>query len=99
MIVDRRTFIVRTALGATAAGLANLLPLSPTAQAHATPLPVTLPVGETDRNCMVFKINGWDCDDLAMDASNRASANSLTNDPAGDKVLIRISQSWRTTWR
>jgi len=104
MIVDRRTFILRTALGTTAAAIAALLPLSPTAPAHASllpsPLPTTLRAGGTDRNCLVFKIDGWDsCDDLAMDGSNTAPADSMINDPAGDRVLIRINQSWRTTWR
>jgi len=104
MIVDRRTFIVSTALSVTAAGLANLLPPSPTAQAHAslvpTPLPTTLPTGGTDRNCVVFKIDGWNCcDDSAIYGSNRASPDSATNDATGDTVLIRINQSWRTTWR
>ncbi len=103
MNVDRRTFILRTALGTIAAAIAGLLPLSPTAQAYASrlpsPLPTTLPAGGTDQNCLVFKIDGWDSCDDAMDGSNTAPADSMINDPAADRVLIRINQSWRTTWR
>jgi len=103
MIVDRRTFIVSTALGATAAGLANLLPLSPTLRASLPPatLLATLPGRETDRNGVVFKIAGWDCcDAVAMDGSNTATPESVANDPTtDDKVFIRIGLSWRATWR
>ena len=104
MMIDRRTFIVRTAHGAAAAALANLLPLSSTAQAHApllpSPVPAALAAGGTDRNCVVFKIEGWDrCDDTAIDGSKMASADLVINDPIQDQVLIRINQSWRTTWR
>jgi hypothetical protein len=104
MMLDRRTFIVRTALGATAAALANVLPVSSTAQADVSlqpsSVPAALAAGGTDRSCIVFKIAGWDCcDDIAIDGSKIASADLVTNDPTEDKVLIRINQSWRTTWR
>jgi hypothetical protein len=104
MTIDRRTFILRTALFGTAAAVANSLSMSSTVQALASPLPgpltTELIAGGMDRNCVVFKIDGWDrCDEKAIDDSTAALSDSVTNDPADDKVLIRINQSWRTTWR
>ena len=104
MTIDRRTFILRTALFGTAAAVANFLSMSSTVQALASPLPgpltTELIAGGMDRNCVVFKIDGWDrCDEKAIDDSTAALSDSVTNDPADDKVLIRINQSWRTTWR
>ena len=56
-------------------------------------------VGGVDRNCVVFKIDGWDrCDDIAIDGFEAALTDSVTNGPTVDKVLLRINQSWRTTW-
>jgi len=104
MMLDRRTFIVRTALGATAAALVSFLPPSSTGQAHPSPLPnpspAELAASGTNKNCVTFKIDGWDCpDDIAIDGSKIASADVVNHAPTGDKVLIRINHSWRTTWR
>ena len=102
MVIDRRTFI-GTALGAAAA--ASFLSPSSTGQAHASPLPnpssAELAAGATNKNCVIFKIDGWDrCDDIAIDdGSGIASADLVTHDDTGDHVLIKINQSWRTTWR
>ena len=63
------------------------------------PLTTELIAGGMDRNCVVFKIDGWDrCDEKAIDGSKAALSDSVTNDPTDDRVLIRINQSWRTTW-
>jgi hypothetical protein len=103
MKIDRRTFIA-TALGATAATVANFTSRSSTVQAR-TSLPPCLLKRELvasgmDRNCVVFKIDGWDCcDDIAIDGSKIASADLMTHDPTADHVLIKINQAWRTTWR
>ena len=103
-MIDRRTFIRSTALFGTATALANLLPLSSTGQAHASPLPNPLPAelaaGATNENCVTFKIDGWNrWDDIAIAGSEIASADLVTDDPAGDYVWMKINQSWRTTWR
>ena len=102
-MLDRRTFL-GTALGATvAAAVANFLSRSSTLQAHASlpdPLRTELVAGGMDRNCVVFKIDGWDrCDDIAIDGPKIASADLVTDDPARDLVLIKMNQSWRTVWR
>lgn len=103
MMIDRRTFIVRTAIGAAAAAVASFLSLSSTPQAHASladPSRTELVAGGMDRNSVVFKIDGWDRrDETAIDGSKIASADSAINCPTGDHVLIKINQSWRTTWR
>ena len=67
MMIGRRTFILGTALVATTPALTNLLSLSSTARSHASPLPgklqPQLPAGESDMNCLVWKIDGWErCD-------------------------------------
>ncbi len=103
-MIGRRTFIQGTSFVVTAPALASLLSLPSTVQSHASslpgPLPPQLAAGGTDMNCVVFKIDGWDrCDDVSIDSSTIASAGSMTNDPPGDQVLIRINQSWRTAWR
>jgi hypothetical protein len=104
MMIGRRTFILGTSSVVTAPALASLLSLPSTVQSHASPPPGPLPPqlarGGTDMNCVVFKIDGWDrCDDVAICSSTIALADPMTNDPPGDQVLIRISQSWRTAWR
>jgi hypothetical protein len=104
MTIDRRTFILRTALFGTATAVATFLPLASTVQALASPLedPVAteLIAGGMDRNCVVLKVDGWDrCDEKAIDGSRAALSDSVTNDPNDGRALIRINQSWRTTWR
>jgi hypothetical protein len=90
MMIGRRTFIVGTALVATTPAIVNLLSLSSPAQSRALPLPGPLPpqlaVGGTDMNRVVCKIDGWDrCDGVVIDTSTIASADPVTNDPAGDQ--------------
>ena len=101
MIVDRRTFLVRAALVVAGVALANLSPTLSTVQAHASLLPNPRRASmATDRNSVVFRIDGWDCcDDIAIDGSKIASADFASNDPPGDPVWIRMNQSWRATWR
>jgi hypothetical protein len=104
MMLDRRTFL-GTTLGATAAAaVANFLSRLSTVQAHASPLdPLRTAdqiAGGKGRNCVAFKIDGWDrCDDIAIDGPKIASADLVTDDPARDLVLIKMNQSWRTVWR
>lgn len=102
MTINRRTFILRIASGAAAAALANILPLSSTSQEPTSlPDPLTEVVATgSNGNCVVFKIDGWDrCDDIAIGCSKIALADLVTQDQTGDHVLIKINQSWRTTWR
>lgn len=103
MMIDRRTFIQGTALVATAPVLAELLSLSSSVQPHASPLPGSLSpqlAARTDKNCVVFRIHGWDsCDDVPASGATIASTDPVTNQPAGDQMWISINQSWRTAWR
>lgn len=92
MIPGRRTFILGTALVATAPVLAKALSLLSTVRSHTSLLPESLspqsPASETDVSCLAFKIDGWDrCGDIA------------TDDAAGDQVWISINRSWRAAWR
>jgi hypothetical protein len=104
MTVSRRTFILGTAVVATAPALAELLTLSSTAQSHASLLPGLLPpqraADGADTKCALFKICGWDrYDDLAIDGATMASADAVTHDPAGEQEWISINRSWRSAWR
>jgi hypothetical protein len=99
MMMDRRTFILRTTLVATARAVANLLLLPSAAQSRAAlqrPSPPQPAADGSDVNCVAFKIHGWDeCDTIAK----ISSLSRGTNEPSADQVWIRINQSWRTAWR
>jgi hypothetical protein len=85
MVIDRRSFIQRTALLAAIPAIAALYPLSSMAEAPLPPGLSPQAADTTDANFVVFKIDGWDhCD------------GKVSN---GNEVLIRINQSWRATWR
>jgi hypothetical protein len=85
--IDRRTFIQGAAFFATAPVIAAMLPLSSTAPSQVSQLggPAREMVEDATDNSTIFKIDGWD----------RYNAEG----PAGDEVLIKINQSWRTGWR
>jgi hypothetical protein len=104
MIIDRRTFILSTALATAAQALAMLPSLLSAVRSHASLLPDSFPpqspASETDMSCLVFKIDGWDrCGGIAIDGATTAPADLAINDPAGDQMWISINQSWRTAWR
>jgi len=101
MVMDRRIFVL-TSLGAgMAAAVANFLSQSSTPQARRSPLPNPLPTqlipGGTDMNSVVFKLDGWDCCDIEISGSTMAAAHLLMREPTENYVLIKMSQSWRTT--
>ena len=102
MMLDRRTFLGTALVATGAAAIANFLSLSSTVEAYAL---LTSPsrneeIAETAKDCLAFKIDGWDhFDDFAMDRAKRAPVDLATSDPAGDHMLIKMNQSWRTTWR
>jgi hypothetical protein len=104
MTIGRRTFVLGTAIVATAPALAKPLSLLSAARPPASLLPDTCPplspASGTDGRCLVFKIDGWDhCGNIAIDGTTTAPAAPVTNDPTGDQVWISINQSWRTAWR
>lgn len=88
MMMDRRTFILRTTLVGTAPAFANLLLLPPAAQSRAALQRGALPPQPgrdgTNSNQTVFVIDGWDCCDKTV---------------SDNQVSIKINQSWRTAWR
>jgi hypothetical protein len=104
MTIGRRTFLVDTGVAATAPVLATLLSLSPTSLSQVSsrpnPLPSELPANGTDTSCIVFQIDGWQCrDNVSIDRSTTAPTDFSNNGLVGERILIRINQSWRTTWR
>ena len=99
MRLGRRTFLVDTALAATA-----LLSWSPTALSKASPRPNPLSshlsANRTGMNCIVFKIDGWHCrDNISLDGSTTTPTDFCSNDLVAERVLISINQSWRAAWR
>jgi hypothetical protein len=104
MPISRRIFLVDTGLAATAPVLASLLSWSPTEPSRASPqlnpLSSHLPADGTDKNCIVFKIDGWHCrDNTSIDGSTTGSTDFSSKDLASDRVLISINRSWRAAWR
>jgi len=104
MMISRRTFILSTALFATAPGLAKLLSMSSAVQSNVSLLPDRLPsqlaAGGADVNCLLFKIDGWDrCDGIAIDVATTMSVDPITHVRADEQLWININQSWRTAWR
>ena len=85
MRIDRRVFIQGAALVATAPALPALLPISSTAQVSPVASRSSLAWDSSEATSIVFKIDGWDCND---------SKGSTENE-----LLVRINQSWRTAWR
>ena len=102
MTIDRRTFVCMSLGAAVATAAASFLSLSSILQTSGLPLPNPLSTelipSETDRNCVVFKIDGWDCSDDG-DSSKLVSADLLTAESTENDVLIKLNQSWRiTSW-
>ena len=87
-MMNRRVFIQSATLVAVTPTLVALFPLSheprPSVSAFMPSVPPVTGNGVSE-NTVVFKIDGWDCAEL--------------NGPTKNQVSIRISQSWRTTWR
>jgi hypothetical protein len=104
MTIGRRTFLVDTALAATAPVLATFLSWSLTAPSQASPRPnpppSQPPANRTDMNCIVFKIDGWHCrDNISIDGSTTVLTDFSSNDLVDGRVLISINRSWRAAWR
>jgi len=101
MTIGRRLFLVDAGLAAAAPVLAILPSWSPTALSpRPTPLPSQSPANVTDRNCIVFKIDGWHCrDKISIDGSTTALTDFSSKDLVGERVLISINRSWRAAWR
>jgi hypothetical protein len=97
MMLDRRSFLSTTLGAAAAAAVAIFLSLSSTVEAQ-TPLPAPLstqPITSgIDKNCVAFKIDGWNRCDAVEIGGSMASPH-----PTEDHVVIKLNQSWRSTWR
>jgi hypothetical protein len=97
MVIDRRTFLQVS--GFAAAGPA-LFSLSLLARAEPSQAPQLSPRSNPPQpavNTNLFKIDGWDSSsDIPVDSSLAADGiGDSTNDP----VLIKVTRSWRASWR
>ena len=89
MTIDRRTFLLRTGLVATAPMISGLVSLPAMGQRLKAPPLDTVPPGSEAvpspaNDGIAFGIDGWRIGDDAQDA---------------DMVLFSINQSWRSAWR
>jgi hypothetical protein len=92
MIINRRIFVQSAALVGAAPVLANLLLLPSGTQSREFQKTALMPAQHTrvnsDANSSLFKIDGWDRNDIGVDRSQLDS-----------HTVIRLTQSWRTAWR
>ena len=89
MTIDRRTFLLRTGLVATAPMISGLVSLPAMGQRLEAPPLDEVPTGNgtvpsSGNDGVAFGIDGWRIGDDAQDA---------------DMVLFSINQSWRSSWR
>jgi hypothetical protein len=104
MKIDRRRFIQDTAAAGSIPALTYfMLPFSGAlarASLLSDPLAEQLPGGGIGGNDLMFKIYGWQRDDLAaFDRPENTSAGAGSDASPDQPVWISVSQSWRATWR
>jgi hypothetical protein len=101
MMIERRTFLLKSLVGGVTAAIASFVPLSSILQARRSPLPNPLPTesisGETDMSSVMFKIDGWDYCDNEINGSKMIAPDLPMSEPTRNHVAIKINQSWRTT--
>jgi|SRR5271168_584838 len=101
MMINRRIFVQCAALASATPVLANLLSL--TSEAQSREFPESGPIlGQhttvySDTNSALFKIDGWDWNDIRGDRTQSVVHVSGTSNDS--QAVIRLTQSWRTAWR
>jgi hypothetical protein len=104
MIINRRTFVQNSVLVGAAPALANLVSLSFANQKdslpHSEPIPIQHPEVDTPMNSSLFKIAGWDCcSNIGFGLSQSQSEHRFSNITNDSQAVIRLTQSWRASWR
>lgn len=86
-MIDRRVFLQRTFLVATAPVVVAFLPIAGALPASSRPDSLSTPGRRhiTNEGLVLFKIYGWD--ELETEGAN------------GNELFIRMNQSWCTAWR
>jgi hypothetical protein len=103
MMINRRIFVQGAALVGTTPVLANLLLLASETQSRE--FPKSEPISElrtavhSATNCALFKIDGWNCNDIGVDRTQLESVDRVSDTSNDSQTVIRLTQSWRTAWR
>jgi hypothetical protein len=99
-MINRRVFVQSAALVGATPVLANLLLLrsgsEPRKILNTEPIPSQPATTDSDTNSALFKISGWDWNDIGVDRTQLESVDHTSND---SQTVIRLTQSWRTAWR
>jgi hypothetical protein len=103
-MINRRIFLQNSVLVVAAPALANLMPLSFANQSdalpHSEPIPIQHTEVDTPMNSALLKIDGWDyCNDITFGRSQSESVDRFSNNPIDSQAVIRLTQSWRASWR
>ena len=102
MMINRRIFVQGAALAGAAPVLANLLLLTSGSESRES---LTEPIlGQntairSTQNSALFKIDGWDCGDIAVDRTHLEPVDQGSRTSNDSRTVIRLTQSWRTAWR
>lgn len=104
MMINRRIFVQNSVLVVAAPALGSLVPLSFANQTDALPHSELIPIQHTEvdtpMNSALFKIDGWDgCDDIGLGRSQSESVDRFSNITNDSQAVIRLTQSWRASWR
>ena len=97
MVIDRRTFLRVSGFAAAGPALVSLGLLARAEPSQAAQLSSTSDAPQPAVSTNLFKIDGWDCcGDITTD---RSLAVAAIDDSTRDPVLIKVTRSWRTSWR
>jgi hypothetical protein len=103
MMINRRIFVQSAALVGAAPVLANLLLLPSGTQPRdllkTEPTPGQHTAVHSATNSALFKIDGWDCNDIGVDRTQLESVDRASDTSNDSQTAIRLTQSWRTAWR
>jgi hypothetical protein len=102
-MINRRVFVQSAALVGAAPVLANLLLLrsrsEPRKILNTEPIPAQHTTVYSDTNGALFKIDGWDWNDIGVDRTRLESVDHASDTSNDSQTVIRLTQSWRTAWR
>jgi hypothetical protein len=102
-MINRRVFVQSAALVGAAPLLANLLLLRSGPELrkilNTEPIPGQHTAIDSDTNRALFKISGWDWNDIGVDRTQLESVDHVSDTSNDSQTVIRLTQSWRTAWR
>jgi hypothetical protein len=102
-MINRRIFVQSAALVGAAPVFANLL-LFPSGSKsgeilNSEPISGQHTTVHSDTNSVLFKIDGWDWNDIGVDRTRLESVDRASDTSNDSQTVIRLTQSWHTAWR